>query len=1007
MKLVEGHTLAALMRDRRRPSEDRPRLLGIFERVCQAMAYAHACGVVHRDLKPQNVMVGAFGEVQVMDWGFAKQLRNAECGMQNDDLCAGSSVGSEFRIPHSAFRNFADASQNGLLMGTPAYMPPEQARGEATSIDARADVFALGAILCEILTGQPPYTGDSADEICRKAAAGDLNDATAWLDACGADEQLRHLAQRCLAPDPAARPADAGMVSRDLTAHVTSAQERLRQAQLERAAAEARAQEAGAKAKAERRTRRLTLALAASVLGLVIVIGAGWRWYEHMQHDRALRVAASDSKVEDALAEADGHITRSDWAQARTSATRARELLESGASDRWRTRVEQMQADLDLVARLDEIRFLQADLDYSRKRFPRERALPRYVEAFAAYGIRVGDDPNAMTDRLGHCPTPVREAVVAGLDNWWVITFRKGEPAHEWLAAVLHAADPDEWRAQVRRAVAQYDRDRLMELARKADAAHQPPAALTTLASTLIDLNALDTAIALLRAGQKRYPTDFWINFGLGQSVGMQVQPDAAEAVRYYSVARTLRPGLSTFINLGYFLHQLRDWDGMMDVSQRALDLEPNCAEAHNHLGVALENQGDWKQARAEYRKAIEINPRLAVAHFNLGLSFRKRGQADEAIRALDSAIQLNAGEAEYHRTLGNVRHYLRKEYDAALMSYAKAIELDPTSAAAHNDRGNALFAKNRIEESVAAYETAIRLSPTLEVAHRNLGAAWQRLGRLHRAVVAYTRAVELNPRSAIDQYNLGTALEALQDWRGAVTAYRQALRLDPNMAEAHCNLGGNLKQLGQFNDALAAYERGHRLGSARADWRYPSDAWVKQARRLVELDAKLPAILDGSEKPVTRQEQVEYAWVCKAKGLNAASAGLYAGAFAADSALLKSAEASHRLQAAGAAALAGTGRTGDDPKLDETGRTRWRNQALDWLRAELALWTDRLDRSPAAGSTVRNALQRWRSDPALAGLREPDNLADLPESERADLIRFWADVQALEVRSLADPPGR
>ena len=114
MKLVEGHTLAELLHNRVDPRRDLPRFLGAFHQVCQAMAYTHSRGIVHRDLKPANIMVGAFGEVQVMDWGFAKVLD------QRDDAPI-----------HRRSPDRDDRSHTGTLMGTPAYMPPEQARGRS------------------------------------------------------------------------------------------------------------------------------------------------------------------------------------------------------------------------------------------------------------------------------------------------------------------------------------------------------------------------------------------------------------------------------------------------------------------------------------------------------------------------------------------------------------------------------------------------------------------------------------------------------------------------------------------------------------------------------------------------------------------------------------------------------------------------------------------------------------------------------------------------------------
>jgi len=146
MKKVRGKTLGELMHERI-PEDlldrsNRAHFIEIFIRVCQAMAAAHKQGVIHRDLKPENLMVDDFGVVYVMDWGLAKQLVEDDDGKQSD----------------------SQRTRVGAVMGTPAYMSPEQASGHAAESDRQTDVFSLGVMLYEILTGVNPFRGESAVE---------------------------------------------------------------------------------------------------------------------------------------------------------------------------------------------------------------------------------------------------------------------------------------------------------------------------------------------------------------------------------------------------------------------------------------------------------------------------------------------------------------------------------------------------------------------------------------------------------------------------------------------------------------------------------------------------------------------------------------------------------------------------------------------------------------------------------------------------------------------------
>jgi serine/threonine protein kinase len=156
MKLVQGHRLD----QRAAELGGVPDRLRIFRRICEAVSFAHARGVLHRDLKPQNVMIGPFGEVLVMDWGLSKLL-----GSKNP-------IGEERPHPDAPRVKHATGTSHGVILGTPGYMAPEQARGEVARVDQRADIYSLAAILKFLLAHPFPNRVPKAlSAICRQASA--------------------------------------------------------------------------------------------------------------------------------------------------------------------------------------------------------------------------------------------------------------------------------------------------------------------------------------------------------------------------------------------------------------------------------------------------------------------------------------------------------------------------------------------------------------------------------------------------------------------------------------------------------------------------------------------------------------------------------------------------------------------------------------------------------------------------------------------------------------------
>jgi serine/threonine protein kinase/uncharacterized protein HemY len=746
MELVKGVPITQYCDTKRLTPRER---LELFLPVCQAVQHAHHKGVIHRDLKPSNVLVALYDGSpvpKVIDFGIVK------------------ATGPKL-TERTLYTEF------GALVGTLEYMSPEQAELNQLDVDTRSDIYSLGVLLYELLTGTTPLSPKRLKEsalwdvlrIIREQEPPKPSTRLSTSEELPAIAAKRGMDPRKLS----------GMVRGELDWIVMKALEKDRNRRYETANGLAMDLQRFLRDEAvlacpptlsyrlRKFIRRNWQALAMlSVVGAASLVAAGSVGWS--ARSRALQQTLLQEKIARALQDAEQFCKAGRLPEA-VAALNGAEQFSGGteADETLQRHIRRCRTDLEMAAKLDEIDQRRATDEADA--FGTTRAAKELRDLFQEYGLDVeAPEQEAVARRIRGAA--ISDYLITGLDEWLLTQWPNPQPESANLLAILERADRDPWRNQVRAAWGHKDKQAFTRLAHDSSVLEQPPSSLLLLAKSLGFKSALGRD--LLRQAQRRYPANFWLNLELGIRL---VNSSPAEAVGFLRAAVSLRP---------------------------------QSAVAHLSLGNALSAHGDGAEAETEYRASTRLKPDYDLAYRLLGGSLDDRQRFAEAAAAYREAIRLSNKAEDYgHLAFALAALGMLPDARAALET---AVRLEP-------DR---LVSLCFLAESLAACPDG-------------------RLRDPKRALELSRRAVKLYPDAWAAWQALGWSLYRTGEWQASIQALEKSCALQGNPEKGdswqwYCLAMGHW-QLGNHAEARAWYNRAtnwlnnhsstdERLGSYRAE---------------------------------------------------------------------------------------------------------------------------------------------------------------------------------------------